>query len=75
LIDSNNKNKQIMSKDKTKWVSLNIREQRLKDNQKCCGGKNDTNCKCSSNKKPKRTVNNPMTQFFNSMKKNTQSYE
>ena len=64
-----------MSKDKTKWVSLNIRDQRLKDNQKCCGDKNDTNCKCSSNKKPKRTVNNPMTQFFNSMKKNTQSYE
>ena len=62
-----------MSKDNKKWVSLNIREQRLKDNEKCCGGKNDTNCKCSSKKKT--TLNNPMTQFFSKMKKNITSYE
>ena len=32
-----------MSKDNKKWVSLNIREQRLKEKEECCGGENDTN--------------------------------
>ncbi len=44
-------------KDNTKWKSLNIREQRLKENCKC--GKynpESTACKCSTTKSSKRNT-------------------
>lgn len=38
-------------KDNTKWKSLNIREQRLKENCKCGG-----NCQCSKRNKVERNT-------------------